>query len=152
MEDTVPQHMDLDLDQQQNQQQQQSPNATAAAARRGSQSEGSQDRRGEDVPSPGRLDEFDFERSLDAITTACPPASTGAMQDGDGYPADIADSARVAEEEEGGADEKGDEVRPSSYAAYFHLFVIHIFHRFAHRRFRTYVMPLRRQRFSNLRA
>lgn len=65
LEDTIPQLMEVD------QQQQRSPPAGATTAARSVELEGLGQ---EDVPSPGRLDDFDFEGSLDAITTACPAA------------------------------------------------------------------------------
>lgn len=71
LEDTIPQLTGMDH----RQQQQQSPPAgTATAARSSVQFEGEGEGQQQDVPSPGRLDDFDFEGSLDAITTACPVA------------------------------------------------------------------------------
>lgn len=71
LEDTIPQLMEVD---QQQQQSLSAGTATATAARPGVPVDGEGQ---EDVPSPGRLDDFDFEGSLDAITTAACPAADG---------------------------------------------------------------------------
>ncbi len=76
LEDTIPQHMETDHQQQQ-QHQLASPGSKAAASRSSvlpsDEGEDGHGQEEQEVPSPGRLDDFDFEGSLDAITTACPP-------------------------------------------------------------------------------
>lgn len=90
LEETIPQLMETV------QQQQSSP---AATARPGVQCGGEgQDQ--EDVPSPGRLDDFDFEGSLDAITTACPPPPAERSYS-------IANAEQLEEEGEGGEGGRG---------------------------------------------
>lgn len=68
LEDTIPQLIENEQKQQQS-----PPTCAASTARPGAHFEG-EGQGQQDVPSPGRLDDFDFEGSLDAITTTCPVA------------------------------------------------------------------------------